>query len=593
MVQKSFYALYDNQSNEIDCICKLWKVIYNEITGQLSRNYPEVAEVRDPYRYPTFFDFLEKLSSLRDKLIHGEIMPLTTQFTEQDTVHPRHPRDIWDFGRLNVLFTFLKKAPLSSKYLELEALQKHVRDELLRSDCFEKLLDVKWIIEEWCNQIPWDFFPCGFGPGVTSQTKRDKASKYANFNGVIPFSALGDNTFIDVAKCGFWRVGKVAGIGKYVPLYCASRPTAVPKTAKGPRIIGPEPVTLGWAQHGVMEVCYRFLSRHSYLRHRCNLYDQTRNQRMTQFGSRTGMFTTVDLHAASDSNRNSLTEWLFEGTKLGELLKAVRTEYMIVPGTDDVLIPHSKYCGMGSAVCFPVESIIFAAVAEAVSRRAGTPKTIFGFPSWSVYGDDIIIYHENFELLKKYLEALGFIINTDKTFSGLFLESCGKECYCGCDVSPVYFRVRGLANKLVTFENYGSYVALVNNLFHKGLPETRKYVLKLLYSKKVRISSKHTKQVVPMYTSDPDDTSAIYSLTRSNKKRVKIVDGKPTWIYEEYGTHVVPEKVSDECKAPTMQPVFDWLVAKAWKNSRQSGEQPQSFVPPRGRLVTRWKVSES
>lgn len=594
MVQKSFYALYSGQSNEIDGICKLWTIFYNEVVGQLSRNYPEVAEVEDPYGYSTFYGFLDKLSSLRDKLTHGAIAPLTTQFTEQDTVYPRSERDIWDFDRLNVLFTFLKKAPLDSEYLELEALQKHVKDEISRSNNFEKLLDVKLIIEEWCSQIDWDFMPCGFGPGVTSQTHRDKASKYKHFHGVVPFSALGDDSFIEIADSGkFGRMGKVAGTGEYISLDRASRPITVPKTAKGPRIIGPEPVTLGWAQHGVMEVCYRFLSRHSYLRHRCNLYDQERNQQMIQFGSRTGLFTSVDLHAASDSNRQALTYWLFERTKLGLLLEAVRTEYMIVPGTDDLLIPHSKYCGMGSAVCFPTESLIFAAVAEAVTRRAGTPKSIFGFPSWSVYGDDIVIYQENYELLQEYLEALGFEINTTKSFTGLFLESCGRECYCGCDVSPVYFRVRRFTHKLVNFENYGSYIALINNLYHKGLPETRKYVLKLLYSKKVRINSKQCKSVVPMFTSDLEDTSAIYSQTRCNKKRVKVSEGKPTWIYEEYGTYVVPEKVANECKAPTMQPVFDWLVGKAWTDTSKPSEQPVSFVPPRGRLVTRWKISES
>jgi hypothetical protein len=88
---------------------------------------------------------------------------------------------------------------------------------------------------------------------------------------------------------------------------------------------------------------------------------------------------------------------------------------------------------MGSALCFPVETIIFAAICEMVTRGFRTSGR------YSVFGDDMIVPQECVSSIFSVLEDLGFHVNKSKSFYGQewFRESCGGEYVDGLDVTPL------------------------------------------------------------------------------------------------------------------------------------------------------------
>jgi hypothetical protein len=128
---------------------------------------------------------------------------------------------------------------------------------------------------------------------------------------------------------------------------------------------------------------------------------------------------------------------------------------------------------MGSALCFPVEAMVFATIVlcgiEDALRRQMTRKTIHGLAGKvRVYGDDIIVPAECAEAVVGKLEDFGLRVNTNKSFwTGKFRESCGKEYYAGEDVSIV--RVREvLPSRRQDASELISTVSLRNQLYKAG-----------------------------------------------------------------------------------------------------------------------------
>jgi hypothetical protein len=219
-----------------------------------------------------------------------------------------------------------------------------------------------------------------------------------------------------------------------------SRLIFVPKTYKALRTVKPEPVTLQFCQKGVQDRLYQYIERHPYLSTRIPLRNQGQNRAAAREGSSHGWLATIDLSAASDSVSAELVEYLFAGTELGLWLSATRSEYVLLP--DRRVIPTSIFAGMGSSLCFPVESIIFAAICEVVLDKvkelALSVHPIDEF--YTVYGDDIIVPTTWVRGIEWCLGALGFQVNKEKSFStGPFRESCGVEAFMGHDVTPFLY----------------------------------------------------------------------------------------------------------------------------------------------------------
>jgi len=232
-----------------------------------------------------------------------------------------------------------------------------------------------------------------------------------------------------------------------------SKLLAVPKTAKGPRLIASEPTSHQW--------CQQFIKR--FLEERLlgifgtefvSFRNQEFSRQLVSKASLDQSLATVDLSSASDR----LTCWLVERAfrKNKSLLRAFhasRTRW-VKDCVDKTQSPNyfvpKKFVTQGTAITFPVQSIIFLIIAlTACGFEAKSPKDFF-CNKWTskplgrlrgkvrVYGDDIIIPVSGYDPLCTLLHALGLKVNQDKSFvKGNFRESCGMDAFKGVDVTSV------------------------------------------------------------------------------------------------------------------------------------------------------------
>jgi len=204
----------------------------------------------------------------------------------------------------------------------------------------------------------------------------------------------------------------------------------VPKTFKTNRSIASEPLLNGYLQKGV----------DLYLRERLahvgiDLRDQEQNQLMARKGSLGGFnpYATLDLSSASDSLSIGICKTLLPPDWF-EFLNSIRSHQYKYRGQ---VLTYHKFVSMGNGFCFPLQTLVFAAVCYASSVINQQPV------DFRVYGDDIIVRQSLALQVIEVLKYLGFVTNSDKTHVvGPFRESCGADWHCGQDVRPVYVDFR-------------------------------------------------------------------------------------------------------------------------------------------------------
>lgn len=229
-----------------------------------------------------------------------------------------------------------------------------------------------------------------------------------------------------------------------------------------------EPATLMYFQQGVWGEIDRVVSSSSYLRGHIGFHEQERNQLKAKEGSFSRNYATLDLSAASDSVGYDLVKKVFKGTKLLRYLVTTRSRRTLLP--DRTLVDLRKFAPMGSALCFPVETLIFAAICEHVTNIRGIPG------DYSVFGDDIIVPTQCAEFTTGILERLGFRVNPDKSFSSescWFRESCGGEYLNGVDVTP--FRVSRKYESKTQLIHGARLIRLANIAFEYGYRYLRSF----------------------------------------------------------------------------------------------------------------------
>lgn len=216
-----------------------------------------------------------------------------------------------------------------------------------------------------------------------------------------------------------------------------SKVTLVPKDSRGPRIICMEPHERMFIQKGLMQLLYDHIELVSPAKGYINFTDQSINRRLAYSASIDRKYATIDLKDASDMvsweliKKLATQEWC-------DALTATRSTIARTPYGD---IELKKFAPMGSALCFPIEAILFYSIARLESSEV------------YVYGDDIIVPREDADRVIAALESYGLVINHSKTLQrGLFRESCGAEFYNGYDISYVKCRSYGLA-QFVAFCN--------------------------------------------------------------------------------------------------------------------------------------------
>lgn len=166
-----------------------------------------------------------------------------------------------------------------------------------------------------------------------------------------------------------------------------------------------------------------------------DLNDQTRNNRLAQLGSLDGSLATIDLSSASDSISDRLV-WDLLPPELYSYLDSLRSKRITCKGNPQESWKHELFSTMGNGFTFELESLLFWALAKSCTLYSNSPCENIG-----IYGDDIIIPTNVFPLLHDILSAVGFTLNTEKSFyTGYFRESCGKHYYRGTDVTPFYIK---------------------------------------------------------------------------------------------------------------------------------------------------------
>jgi hypothetical protein len=208
-----------------------------------------------------------------------------------------------------------------------------------------------------------------------------------------------------------------------------ARVCLVPKDSRGPRVISCEPAELMYIQQGLMRKLYGIIENHHLTRGYVNFTDQSINRYLARDASITGSRATIDMKEASDRVTLSLVRELFPSNWV-ECLEACRSEFTRLP--DGQIVKLNKFAPMGSSVCFPVEALVFWALACAATSSTNDVY---------VYGDDIIVDAQKASSVMDVLESFGLLVNRNKSFvSGYFRESCGGDFFNGYEVTPVRVR---------------------------------------------------------------------------------------------------------------------------------------------------------
>lgn len=249
------------------------------------------------------------------------------------------------------------------------------------------------------------------------------------------------------------------------------RVVSVPKTLLKPRIIALEPVSMQFCQQAVKDYVVDRIESHWLTRGHINFSDQSLNRKLALESSETQRLATLDLSAASDRVHKELVYMMLSANpQLRDLVFKTRSRTASVSGKR---INLNKFASMGSALCFPIEAMMFfSIIVLARLERRHLPVTLHNVnlvkDDCFVYGDDILVPSEDVESVIRLLHCFGNKVGLDKSFvKGLFRESCGMDAYGGVDITPIYVR-NPLPNRQSDVSSIVSSVATANLLYKRG-----------------------------------------------------------------------------------------------------------------------------
>lgn len=197
-----------------------------------------------------------------------------------------------------------------------------------------------------------------------------------------------------------------------------SRATVVPKDFRSRRVICIEPKEYQFAQQGLMATLYDLIERHYITRKSISFRDQRPSQRLCKRLD----LGTIDLKDASDTVSLTLCRAIFP-EKFFRLVTRYRTPFLSI---DDEIVKPTCFASMGSALCFPIETLVFWAIAQSVRAYYKDRAPL------RVYGDDIIVGRSIAASVVHALELCGFTPNSSKTcIETPVRESCGEWMWNG------------------------------------------------------------------------------------------------------------------------------------------------------------------
>ncbi|DAD50876.1 RNA-directed RNA polymerase [ssRNA phage SRR5467090_9] len=246
----------------------------------------------------------------------------------------------------------------------------------------------------------------------------------------------------------------------------------VPKDSRGPRIISMEPLELQWIQQGQMRALVKHLENHRVTAGFVNFTSQDINRDLALLhSSEQGFLGTMDMKDASDRVSVWLLEQLIPSNHLKKLL-ASRSDYTQLP--DGQRLRLKKFAPMGSATCFPIEALIFWALAVGTLKDILCVRDVFNVPSVYVFGDDIIAPLDAIDRIRSTYSQLFLLVNEDKCCTGRFFrESCGMDAFKRTSVTPTRHHKKFAMSSPAALL---AYVAYTNAHRVKGHASTAEYI---------------------------------------------------------------------------------------------------------------------
>lgn len=389
--------------------------------------------------------------------------------------------DVIEAKRLIQLFSYLGRLSLRDIDLSDQCIGDYLASENVISNTSlnRGLLDnIKPYIERYVSNFDPSNLRFGHGPGgIAGHGRTTLYNKYRS---------LSRDRLINMVFGHQYYTGNSL---PYSHLDRISSTIFVPKSYKTFRTISMEPSTLMYLQQGIWRELDRMIKSDSWLRARIDVSDQTRNQVLAKEGSILRNLATIDLSAASDSVSWDLVRYLFKDTVLYPYLVATRSRRTLLPNGE--LIRLKKFAPMGSALCFPIETLVFLAITHHSVDKSKRLKGSLTSQTFSVYGDDIILPTEAVPELLWELDQLGFSVNLSKSFfrqDSWFRESCGAEYCNGYDVTPM--RISRKYSSKMDGVSVSGLVDMANTAYHKGFANLRSYFLKEMRTYRFRFKKK-------------------------------------------------------------------------------------------------------
>jgi hypothetical protein len=309
-----------------------------------------------------------------------------------------------------------------------------------------------------------------FGPGATSLTKKRESSIKRKLGSGVSCS----KDLVGWARALLCQMPHLAEIHAeqsvvtdeefwgVVPVVIHTGAISfVRKNYKTDRTTETQPTLNGMLQLGIGDEMHNRASRVRGL----DLRNQTLNQQLARIGSLTGEVATLDLKSASNYVAKRPVRALFPEDWYS-MLAAARCGVVRLPGGSEISL--EMFSGMGNGATFPLQSVLFYALARASATVCGVREPIV-----AVYGDDIIVDTAVVPLLKRVLAAAGLVVNDGKSYTtGPFRESCGADFLSGINVRPVF--VKECLTPAVLF-------TLHNGLFRAGYCDLADSVLRYIH----------------------------------------------------------------------------------------------------------------
>lgn len=353
------------------------------------------------------------------------------------------------FKKLKIPCSASRESEAVERYKDVERELGRLTPQILRKDSIlDRVSKVLW--SQVFSEIDQLDIVCHHGPGVTADRylsnercrikhwyTRSELSfpsdlhAYPNYGYAAEASGEGISSETGIS---YWDLRDEPGV----------RVVFVPKTQTAPRVIAIEPSSMQFIQQGLMDYIVPLIEGHSLTRNSIRFKDQSVNQRLAYLSSKDRSLSTLDLKDASDRVHFELVRRIFTGSGILNYLEDARSLHANLPDGSNVIL--NKFASMGSAICFPVEAMVFyTLIQSAFHTQDGRIPSSSSIKAYSrmidVYGDDIIVPVNYTDTVVAYLESYGLRVNQMKSFRfSHFRESCGGDFYNGYSVKPVYAR---------------------------------------------------------------------------------------------------------------------------------------------------------